>query len=107
MGMFDNIQCEYPLPGEPKSPDRDFQTKDFDCYLDKYTITADGRLLKDAAEVPFHGMLNFYTFTSDNMWFEYEAKFTDGRLVEIHPLNIYQQMNGDEPDRIFFPVPST
>lgn len=103
MGMFDDITCERPLPAEPKPPSTSFQTKDFDCLMDHYTITADGYLLKDGESVPFHGMLNFYTYTDDDWWFEYEAKFTDGRLVMIEPVSIYQQPDkgpGQVRDRI-------
>lgn len=42
MGMFDDVRCERELPDGFDG--RDFQTKDFACELDKYTITADGRL---------------------------------------------------------------
>lgn len=104
MGMFDDITCEQPLPAEPKPPGTSFQTKDFDCDMDQYTITADGLLLKHGESVPFHGMLNFYTFTPDSMWFEYEAKFTDGRLVSIDALSIYRQAVGG-PSEVFFPPP--
>lgn len=43
MGMFDYIRCEQPMP--EGAPDV-FQTKDLDCMMDSYTITADGRLIK-------------------------------------------------------------
>jgi hypothetical protein len=76
MGMFDHITCEHVLLGEPKPKTNFFQTKDFDCLMDHYTITEDGRLLKDGAEVQFHGSLNFYTYSDDDIWFEYEARFT-------------------------------
>jgi hypothetical protein len=53
--MFDEIICEYPLPGEhaPTSyVDRHpFQTKDLECTLDVYTITSDGRLVDEAYDV--------------------------------------------------------
>jgi len=75
MGMYDDLTCEYALPGEPKPTDINFQTKDFDCLLDHYMITKDGRLTKKNSEVQFHGMLRFYTYTEDDMWFEYEADF--------------------------------
>jgi hypothetical protein len=104
MGMFDDISCEHVLPAEPKPKDDYFQTKDFDRLLDHYTITADGRLLKEKAEVPFHGVLNFYTYTNDDMWFEYEAEFTDGRLIEIRPISIYRNAAGGPPD-VLFPPP--
>lgn len=108
MGMFDYIRCEYPLPDglDPKAA-LTCQSKDFGCDMHVYTITPDGRLLHEDSgsawvpdpkpwpvrEVPFHGWLTFYTSTgdinnrdeatSDYRWWEYRAKFTDGRLVEI------------------------
>lgn len=52
MGMFDTLICEAPLPDgaeiEPyddRYDDGAFQTKDLDCGLNTYRITADGRLL--------------------------------------------------------------
>jgi hypothetical protein len=47
MGMFDYIICRYPLPGKPPSfidADHQFQTKDFDCYLDLYIVSETGKL---------------------------------------------------------------
>jgi hypothetical protein len=67
-------------------------------------LKADGRLLKERAEIQLHGMLNFYTYTDDDMWFEYEAKFTDGRLIEIRPISIYQNGAGG-PQHVFYPPP--
>jgi len=72
--------------------------------MDRYRITADGCLLKERSEVKFHGMLNFYTYTNDDMWFEYEAKFADGRLIEIQPKSIYRNDPGGSPD-VFYPPP--
>ncbi len=55
MGMFDYVVCEYPLPGNPPQWVIDhartgkFQTKDTDRqWLERYTITADGRLVHHA-----------------------------------------------------------
>ena len=47
--MFDKIRCEQPLPDgwQPAEP---MQTKDFDCELVEYVITADGRLLCDRGQ---------------------------------------------------------
>lgn len=45
MGMFDNVRCEVPLPDGYASAGG-YQTKNFECNLDTYTITADGRLVK-------------------------------------------------------------
>jgi len=91
MGMFDEIFCEAPLPGPIKPKTKSFQSKDLECLLDLYTITKDGRLLKDQHLCEYHGMLNFYTYEREGdyrYWFEYEAKFTDGILQHIELLKI-------------------
>jgi hypothetical protein len=38
------------------------------------------------------------------MWFEYEAKFTDGRLIEIRPISIYRNGARGLQD-VFYPPP--
>lgn len=47
MGMFDEVHCKFPLP--EYDGDGNFQTKDFDCLMDSYTITEDGRLVLEQA----------------------------------------------------------
>ncbi len=110
MGMFDYIKCEYPLPDGWNG---ELQTKDFDCEMVTHIITADGRLmLEGIIESKFHGIVNFYgseyhslndqparpkgvshgpdgvkDYTTGeplkHIWHEYNAKFTDGKLVSI------------------------
>jgi hypothetical protein len=113
MGMFDDLTSELPIPGEPQPKRLSFQTKDFDRYLEHYTIRADGSLWRDAGDnwrtgvVPFHGMLNFYTFESDpsgkspGMWFEYDAKFTDGKCLGIECVEIHRSQFGKEPEILY------
>ena len=116
MGMFDHIYCEYPLPDGFNTKGVEFQSKDLDCMLDYYTITADGRLIHHyrewevtpEAELPhpdqpffgslrekagsqkmvdtnYHGVLNFYSYEDTHVppYREYDAKFTDGKIVSI------------------------
>lgn len=106
MGMFDYVNCEYPLPGEPVLESaRQFQTKDLECALDTYTITEDGQLevLRwreggDVAETLEHftGEIVFYgsnwaasgpgQYTSDGndlYSYEFKAVFTDGKLQSL------------------------
>ena len=98
MGMFDDVVCEVPLPDG--KPGKHFQTKDFEApYLEKYTITADGRLFRDKpwwerkkddppdpSDMNYHGTLNFYDYNTETKdWREFNAKFTDGQLVAIEP----------------------
>ena len=45
MGMFDNVECDYPLPNAGTLQGETFQTKSFDNLLDNYTITKDGDLI--------------------------------------------------------------
>ena len=87
----------------------DWQTKDFDCMMSMAKITDDGRLryltleydwdenaeckltgkkgalvTKDEkwVDIEHHGYVNFYT-SVNNIWYEFNAKFTDGQLVSI------------------------
>lgn len=91
----------------------EWQTKDFECILSTAEITDDGKLRfqtftiywdknqksglfqltgkmgalceKDHkwVDLPeYHGFVNFYS-TENGIWYEFNAKFTDGQLVEI------------------------
>ena len=52
MGMFDSVQCNYPLPLPldvvdlyPDLYEKEFQTKDLENLLDHYILNEDGELL--------------------------------------------------------------
>jgi hypothetical protein len=104
MGMYDSIRVEMALPDIGMVED-EFQTKDLDCALDHYRITADGRLeclfreteaIPEAERVgPFplfrvireewvphvhHGFITFYAYPRDKT---FTANFAYGRLVGI------------------------
>lgn len=90
MGLFDDVICGVPLPDGFDRVDGHFQTKTFpDPYLEKYTITPEGRLMHqptfddEATDTNYHGVVNFYGSDKDGNWHEYNAKFTDGQLVKI------------------------
>lgn len=104
MGMFDEVECQVPLPDGWEHPV--FQTKTFDePYLDRYIIRADGRLIRkkpwysdqitEDTDLNYHGILNFYSYEGDpndetpieQRWHEYNAKFTDGHLVSIEAVS--------------------
>ncbi len=86
MGMYDELHCNYPLPGTPAVIQQaTFQTKAFHRTLEHYTITEDGQLiyhqehrewepdesslfggylkLVNVVDVllPYHGDIRFYT----------------------------------------------
>lgn len=97
--MFDDVVCEVPLPDG--KPGKYFQTKTFDApYLEKYTITAEGRLFKDdpwwerpkgaepkPEDMNFHGVLNFYDYNTETKeWREFNAIFEHGQLERIQHL---------------------
>jgi hypothetical protein len=98
MGLFDTIYCQYPLP-DARHQDLDFQTKDLECLLDTYTITPDGRLLRQVKrgggeadreiEWPVHRDVRIYTSiktSGDSEWVEYVVRFTHDRVEWIRPL---------------------
>ena len=92
MGMFDTILCRRPLPDGLIA--EDFQSKSLHNALSVYEIGSDGRLREltmDAGGAPvreasrdtgFHGVIRFHTIAGNDLR-QYEAKFTDGSLVEI------------------------
>lgn len=109
MGMFDDLTCHYPLP-QPDSENRtDFQTKSFDCEMERYTITAEGRLIYhyreweetpvaelEDPENPWIGAIQVKAGSEKDVDKNYHgfihfygsagyfmAKFTDGKVVEI------------------------
>ncbi|WP_031529558.1 hypothetical protein [Dyadobacter crusticola] len=108
MGMFDTLLFDInllPVSDEEKQLllNEEFQTKSLDNLLRTYRITEKGNLLygvyssdflDDYApacqyekwiEVPeVHGYISFYTsLTDSNRWYEFVAKFTNGKLVEV------------------------
>ena len=108
MGMYDNIWCRRVLPDGLDGNEYNFQTKTLDCFLYQFEIRKDGLLVKyDITEdgdidhsvpprlIDYHGIINFYTHLLDKehtgknpalVWHEYNAKFTDGKLIEITAL---------------------
>lgn len=117
MGMFDTIHCEYPLP-EAKHQSLVFQTKNLECLLDTYTITADRRLVRHArrgwrketdhdVEWPLHGDIRFYT-SKDKEWIEYVARFTHGRVEWVRPLaeaGLVLDHSPDDGEPLTWPFP--
>lgn len=111
MGMFDDITFSQEMPGEPKPKHPDFQTKDLECVLDRYHVDEHGIMRRREWEPdartwiecdprPYHGLLRFYTLEDipgtgivgrrSHTWFEYEAKFTDGKLQGIRVIDIHR-----------------
>jgi hypothetical protein len=93
MGMFDTIYCRRPLP-DGTATHEDFQSKSLHNTLSAYEIGTDGRLreleiddrgqaiLEKSKDTGFHGVMRFYTYVGKELK-EYEAKFTDGLLVDL------------------------
>ena len=99
---FDFVKCEYPLEIS-KHQGLTFNTKDFEGVYDMYTITEEGRLLRQRAkdveaqvngtslnvvydepeDTNFDGVLNIYTSDESDDWVEYTAVFYDGILAKI------------------------
>lgn len=104
MGMFDTIHCDYPLENRPEWAET-FQTKDLDCLMQAYKITADGELLKMAyGEIewrfhPYRGAVNFYDYDSASTgWIEYSALFDEGKLLSVKMIHDGSPMKKEVPD---------
>lgn len=80
---IERFECETVPKAErsfPDAPDDDF------CAI----VGSQRRINMRWEELPFHGIMNFYGNEGrygepGYKWHEYDAKFTDGRLVEILP----------------------
>ena len=112
MGMFDNIRVEIQIPDQNSVTGEMYQTKSFHCIGDTYVITTNRELYRETWEyqmvedpdrpitmylkkVPgslrreyltdFHGDIIFYSNwkPSENMWRNYHARFTEGKLARI------------------------
>lgn len=99
MGMFDEVTFEYRMPDGYESQ-TGYQTKDLDCTLDEYTVTAEGRLIRTSCsghrdddgnenrplvDLCFDGTVNIYDddLLGRSGWHEYDLVFVKGSLVEI------------------------
>ena len=111
MGMFDEIRVEQVLPGNFEITDTWYQTKSFDNVMAKYAITAKGELYEETWEyewvddpenhmfkgylkqkegtyqrnylTDFHGDIKFYEGLNNEVWRDYYARFTEGRLTKM------------------------
>ena len=140
--MFDYIFCDYtlPLPEEAKQLKTDFskgvkapidwskfefQTKNFDGLLDKYTIEEDGQIYvekmnrelvehengeiemieKDTGieKVEYTGEIVFYNMhldEKDDYWIEFKTLFWKGDLKEIELLNWEKKDNTERKEHV-------
>lgn len=108
--MFDEIRIEQVLPGNTEITDEWFQTKSFDNVMTRYVITANGELYEERWDyewitdegymlkghlkriegsyrreylTDYHGDVIFYTGLENNVWRDYYARFTDGKLSKM------------------------
>lgn len=103
MGLFDDIRIAAPHNEalDPRVRDATFQTKDFECLLNMYYVSSDGRLIECIGDdctrdTEYHGDIEFYILLpdrpkekghfDDGRLLEYKARFTDGTLQWIRPV---------------------
>ena len=85
MGMYDEIQCDAPLPDGYEGSRTRFQTKSIpDPGLQRYKITSSGRLVDPLGyDLEPDGYITFSTSAPDSTWREYRARVLSGQLDEI------------------------
>ncbi len=108
MGLFDTVRCKYPLPN-PAHQDMEFQTKDLDCLLHRYTITCDGKLMRHPysggkgperdVEWPIHGDIRMYGSDPKNKkeFVEYTVRFTHGCVESIRRYDSSERLVDEPP----------
>ena len=101
MGMFDHVTCELPMPDGRELARDSFQTKSLHCLLDRYTITAAGRLIyhqrrystsrmpEPIADIDthYHGDIEIDATDGDGTLARYALRFTHGTLEWIRPFD--------------------
>mgnify|MGYP001806609543 CR=1 FL=1 len=104
--MFDDVTCEYPLPDGREVSGRAFQTKSLWCCMDRFTVTAAGRLIFHQHQYPepgvgdtrlgrpwhvadvdlnYHGDLDLYGIDTAGREARYVARFTHGSVEWVRP----------------------
>jgi hypothetical protein len=111
--MYDDLQCNLPLPGGHLPLGSWFQTKSLNCGMDKFTITAQGRLIfhkrrfeadgeraiavggvvipqlkvahVEDIDMDYHGDVRIVGSTPDEALAEYVVRFTHGVVEWIRP----------------------
>jgi hypothetical protein len=92
MGMFDTLEVLVDLPDGISQ--RFFQTKDFECEFESYTVSKDKRLLDPSNKLyDFTGHINFYDYNSKSIpnWRSFNAIFEKGILIKIEIAEDYEQ----------------
>jgi len=89
MGMYDEIQCDAPVPDGYSDAGERYQIKSFpDPRLQRYKITRSGKLI-DVLDNDLgpDGYIVFYIEDRDSIWREYRARFVSSQLQEIVRVN--------------------
>jgi len=94
MGLYDNFVIDHnilPLTEDErlKIKKKTFQTKDFDCILGNIYVQYNGDLyLYDLfSRYIFSGFINFYALGENSEWFEFNAIYDSGELINIIRIN--------------------
>jgi len=113
MGMFDHLKCDAPLPDDRLAVGCRCQTKSLFNSMVDFTITAQGRLVyhrhtyeedgetkllgrlviprykriaTEDIDMLYHGDVLFYGSKDQKTWVDYVARFMEGQLQWIRPL---------------------
>lgn len=108
--MFDNVIIDLsilPVTEEERKSlsvyDDNWQTKDLENLLDTYYINSDRELLKHftdlghALPIDYTGLIKFYNYKPNNHWWEFDAQFVNGLMVEIKGGNLTDLTLNDKP----------
>jgi hypothetical protein len=101
MGMFDYLFIDtnmLPISDEEKiiiGNEPGWQTKDFYNTLTEIYITNDGELKNDQLKIITHNDVRFYSHINLQRY-EFNATFTDGKLIQIKRTNTQTPNNNTE-----------
>jgi hypothetical protein len=116
MGMFDHVTCELPMPDGREVEKDSFQTKSLWCSMDRFTITAAGRMIfhkrryflagetddrgKPRApehvadlDMDYHGDIEIHAPLPDRTLASYAVRFTHGTVEWIRPFDALPEIH--------------
>jgi len=102
MGLIDTVRCHAKVPGSELLGDGEFQTRDFGCRFERFTIDESGRLIHhlptrewdgnflktvsiEDIVVPIHRDVRLFGPVDLDGGSNFYARFTDGILQWVMP----------------------
>jgi len=83
-GLVQHIYEYYEVPEEERP---NYGTPEWENKPLAKLIGSMGSKFLEDKEINYHGIISIYTIAKGNAWWEYEIKFTDGKVIDVKRIN--------------------